>query len=270
MVPAEVVQSLALVTEALQAPVVLIGGWAVRCRLLMARSASRPTDDLDILLVTTARPARAALEAVNAVQSDPSHPCRLDGLPLLVDVPADELPSGVAPGRPGRVDERIEDPDGLNLLVPPFGGLLARSAEPMRLLATDEEAKPSSSFPWRGHCWRPRRRTSPWSSGLRRARQRRRGHRPAHRRIRHPGTARRSRPRNPGRAGRPPPPPPPARRRRDQRSSPCVRPHPRRRSPTDHHRPAERRTRLRRPDEAHHPSERHPGIAVRVLRTVGL
>lgn len=150
VVPAEVVQSLAMVTESLQAPVVLIGGWAVRCRLLMARSASRPTDDLDILLVTASRPARAALEAINAVQSDPSHPCRLDGLPLLVDVLADESPSGVAPGRPGRLDGRIEDPDGLNLLVPPFGGLLARSAEPMRLLATDEESETVVLLPLAG------------------------------------------------------------------------------------------------------------------------
>lgn len=113
----------------------LVGGWAVRCRLRMARAAVRATEDLDLLLREDARPARAALAAVNAAQADPAHPCRLEGLPLLVDLLADDLPNGVEVARPGRVDERIEDPDGLVLLVPPFGRLLARSAEWVRLVS---------------------------------------------------------------------------------------------------------------------------------------
>jgi len=138
VVASEVVESLVAVTSALGVPVVLVGGWAVRCRLLMASSESRPTDDLDVLLRADARPARAALAAVHAVQSDPLHPCRLEGLPLLVDVLADDLPAGVPVARPGRVDERVVDPDGLNLLVPPFAELLARSAAPMRIVTTGD------------------------------------------------------------------------------------------------------------------------------------
>lgn len=61
-----------------------------------------------------------------------------EGLPLLVDLLADDLPEGVEVARPGRVDERIEDPDGLVLLVPPFGRLLARSAEWVRLVSEAE------------------------------------------------------------------------------------------------------------------------------------
>lgn len=133
--PDAVVASLRAVVDALPGGVVLVGGWAVRCRLRMARAAVRPTEDLDLLLRGDARPARDALAAVNAIQSDPDHPCRLEGLPLLVDLLAEDLPDGVDVARPGRVDERIEDPDGLVLLVPPFGRLLARSAEWVRLVS---------------------------------------------------------------------------------------------------------------------------------------
>lgn len=136
--PDDVVGSLRAVVDALPAGVVLVGGWAVRCRLRMARAAVRATEDLDLLLRDDARPARAALASVNAVQADPAHPCRLEGLPLLVDLLADDLPEGVEVARPGRVDERIEDPDGLVLLVPPFGRLLARSAEWVRLVSEAE------------------------------------------------------------------------------------------------------------------------------------
>lgn len=131
--PDAVVASLRTVVDALPGGVVLVGGWAVRCRLRMARAAVRATEDLDVLLGGDARPARDALAAVDAIQKDPGHPCRLEGLPLLVDLLADDLPNGVDVARPGRVDERIEDPDGLVLLVPPFGKLLARSAEWVRL-----------------------------------------------------------------------------------------------------------------------------------------
>lgn len=133
--PDAVVASLRIVVDALPGGVVLVGGWAVRCRLRMARAAVRPTEDLDLLLRGDARPARDALAAVDAIQADPEHPCRLEGLPLLVDLLADDLPDGVDGARPGRVDERIEDPDGLVLLVPPFGLLLARSAELVRLVS---------------------------------------------------------------------------------------------------------------------------------------
>lgn len=138
VVPDVVVATLIDITKAIGVEVVLVGGWAVRCRLQMAKSQARPTDDLDVLLGAHARPARTTLEAIGAVQSDPSHPCRLEGLPLLVDLLADDLPEGAATG-PGRRDDRVEDPDGLRLLVPPFAGLLVRTAEPVRLLAGDDD-----------------------------------------------------------------------------------------------------------------------------------
>src|SRR5439155_15108470 len=77
--PAPVVATLAALIDALGAPVTVVGGWAVTCRLRMARSQARPTEDLDVLLGLAARPARIALEAVAAVQDDPAHPCRLSG-----------------------------------------------------------------------------------------------------------------------------------------------------------------------------------------------
>lgn len=139
VLPGDVVTSLVEITEAIGTPVVLVGGWAVRCRLQMARSEARPTDDLDVLLGVHARPARAALEAIGAVQSDPAHPCRLQGLPLLVDLLADDVPDAITPVAPGRRDLRVEDADGLQLLVPPFAELLVRTAEPVRLTAVDRE-----------------------------------------------------------------------------------------------------------------------------------
>lgn len=129
VVPGDVSTTLAMIIAAVGSEVVVVGGWAVSCRLRMARMAARPTEDLDLLLGEGARPARAALEALSAVQSDPRHDCRLEGLPLLVD-----LLAACPLDHPGRGDAVIEDADGLKLLVPPFGALLARSAEPMRLL----------------------------------------------------------------------------------------------------------------------------------------
>src|SRR5207245_1664023 len=49
-VPAPVVATLAALVDALGAPVTVVGGWAVTCRLRMARSQVRPTEDLDVLL----------------------------------------------------------------------------------------------------------------------------------------------------------------------------------------------------------------------------
>lgn len=135
-VPIDVVTSLATISDVVGAPVVLVGGWAVRCRLQMARSDARPTDDLDLLFGSHLRPAGSALEAIGVVQSDPSHPCRLTGLPLVVDLLADDVPDGVAVG-PGRRDQVVEDPDGLRLLIPPFAELLVRSAEAIRLVVKD-------------------------------------------------------------------------------------------------------------------------------------
>ena len=135
-VPGDIVASVASISRAVGAPTVLVGGWAVRCRLQMARSDARPTDDLDLLLGADVRPAGAALEAIGAVQPDPSPPCRLAGLPLLVDLLADDVPEAVASGR-GRTDEVVEDPDGLRLLVPPFAELLARTAEEVQLVSLD-------------------------------------------------------------------------------------------------------------------------------------
>ncbi len=78
--PDAVVGSLRAVVDALPGGVVLVGGWVVRCRLRMARAAVRPTEDLDLLLRGDARPARDSLAAVDAIQSDPDHPCRLEGI----------------------------------------------------------------------------------------------------------------------------------------------------------------------------------------------
>lgn len=123
-VPGEVVDTIAGLRDAV-GPVVLVGGWAVHCRLAMGRSRARPTSDVDVLLGAESRPARAALEAAAAVQDDPSHPCRLSGLPLLVDLLAD-----------GPDDAVVVDDDGLSLLVPPFAGLLGRAWEDVVLDAS--------------------------------------------------------------------------------------------------------------------------------------
>jgi hypothetical protein len=136
-VPGAVVATLDRLHQALPSPTVLVGGWAVRCRLQMARSQARPTDDVDVVLPASVRPARAALDAIEAVQADPQHPCRLKGLPLLVDLLAEDVPTGVATEHPGRVDERVTDPDGLELLVPPFARLLTRTSEPVALTTAD-------------------------------------------------------------------------------------------------------------------------------------
>jgi hypothetical protein len=116
----------------------------------MARSQARPTDDLDLVVPASARPARALLDAIDTAQDDPTHPCRLRGLPLLVDLLADDIPSGLAPEHPGRVDERFADPDGLELLVPPFARLLSRSATPVRLATSGGELDAEVLLPLAG------------------------------------------------------------------------------------------------------------------------
>lgn len=121
-----VVASLVTLTSAVGTPVTLVGGWAVAARLRMARVQGRPTEDLDILLSASARPAAAALRAIKAVQDDETHPCRLTGLPLMVDLLADTTSHSVVPAGD---DDLIVDEDGLRLLVPPMAGLLTRSSE---------------------------------------------------------------------------------------------------------------------------------------------
>lgn len=118
-VPEEVAETLARLTEAV-GQVVLVGGWAVQCRLKMARRQIRPTSDVDVILGPEARPARSALEGASAIQDDPKHPCRISGLPLLVDLLA-ERPDDAVVGR----DDTVVDGDGLRLHV----GLELRPAE---------------------------------------------------------------------------------------------------------------------------------------------
>lgn len=125
VVPAPVVSTVAALTAAVGSDVVLAGGWAVACRLRMARTTTRPTEDVDIVLGPRARPARRALEAASVTQLDPRHPCRLVGLPLWVDLLGTD-PTSDLPGGDGAL---VVDPDGLRLLTPPFADLLVRSAE---------------------------------------------------------------------------------------------------------------------------------------------
>ena len=124
-VPEEVVDTVTRL-RGVVTDIVMVGGWAVHCRLAMGRSRSRPTSDLDVILGPDSRPARAALEAIAAVQDDPGHPCRVSGLPLLVDLLSAE-------GDAAR--EVVVDEDGLALLIPPFASLLERTAESIVLEA---------------------------------------------------------------------------------------------------------------------------------------
>lgn len=134
-VPEPVADTLARLTAAV-GEVVLVGGWAVQCRLKMARREIRPTADVDVILGPESRPARAALEAASAIQDDPTHPCRISGLPLLVDLLAEGPADAVV-----ATDESLTDADGLRLLVPPFAGLLARTTETLRLEGETSEAE---------------------------------------------------------------------------------------------------------------------------------
>lgn len=129
VVPNQVVSTIAAMAAALGEDIVLAGGWAIACRLRMARTTTRPTEDIDIVLGPASRPARRALEAASAAQDDPRHPCRLVGLPLWVDLLGTD-PEAHVPGGDGAL---VTDPDGLRLLTPPFADLLVRSAEPVVL-----------------------------------------------------------------------------------------------------------------------------------------
>lgn len=140
----DVIATLAPLTRVLAAPVVLGGGWAVHCRLRMARSASRPTEDLDLILSRGLRPAGAALAAVGTVQDDPAHPCRLSGLPLLVDLLADGEWDPIAPV------EIVVDEDDVALLIPPLAALLVRTSERVTLCNTGDDARVSVGLPTAG------------------------------------------------------------------------------------------------------------------------
>lgn len=142
VVPHDVVTCVALLTEAVAEPITMVGGWAVGMRLRMARADGRPTEDLDVLLASSARPAAAALRAVDAVQSDPQHPCRLAGLPLLVDLLADGDPDHVLTVLGNDV---ITDPDGLRLLIPPMARLLSAASEEVVLESLEDAGTRAST-----------------------------------------------------------------------------------------------------------------------------
>jgi hypothetical protein len=133
-VPAEVVSTLSALVDALSEPVVLVGGWAVACRLRMARTDNRPTEDVDAMLRMTGRPHKAALDAIDAIQRDAAHPCRLSGptLALSVDLLADRPADVVGAIGRGTGDE-VVSVGGLQLLVPPCAALLARTSVEVRL-----------------------------------------------------------------------------------------------------------------------------------------
>lgn len=137
--PDVVVRCLSSLLDAIGQPVILAGGWAVRCRLRMARVEGRPTEDLDIFLSHDLRPAREALAGIDAVQADPVHPCRLIGLPLVVDLLAARDEAAVA--GTGPPDELITDPDGLQMLVPPFARTLVSSVDEVTLAAREESVR---------------------------------------------------------------------------------------------------------------------------------
>lgn len=146
VVPDEVAETLSALAGVLRGSIVLVGGWAVTCRLRMARTVARPTSDVDVLLMTDSRPARAALERLAMVQVDDAHPCRLTGLPLAVDLlAADAAEQDLA--TPARVDRQVTDTDGLRLLVPPFGELLARTADAVTVEGASGAARTAVSLP---------------------------------------------------------------------------------------------------------------------------
>lgn len=136
LVPDAVAAVLRRLDEALTGRVILAGGWGVHCLLAIAGRSARPTEDVDVALSRGLRPARAALEAINALQDDPSHAARLAGLPLLVDLLADDAEEAIKV-EPGLV----EDPDGLSLMVPPFADLFAAGARLVLLKGRSDGAE---------------------------------------------------------------------------------------------------------------------------------
>lgn len=93
-VPDLVVTTIGPLSHVHDGPVTLVGGWAVACRLRMARRTNRPTEDVDAMVTTFPRPTPSALLSIGAIQDDPKHPCRVSGLPLLVDLLADRVAEG--------------------------------------------------------------------------------------------------------------------------------------------------------------------------------
>lgn len=137
-VPKAIAECLGQLVAALGGPVTLVGGWAVTSRLRMAQSRGRPTEDVDVVLGEHLRPAAAALAAISAVQDDPEHPCRLAGLPVLVDLLAEGPANALVPAH--LADRAVTDADGLRLLVPPFARLLCATAEQVRFEAEGQSA----------------------------------------------------------------------------------------------------------------------------------
>jgi hypothetical protein len=129
-VPRVIVDVLESLSRAVGSPVMLAGGWAVHCRLMLASARARPTEDIDVALRKDMRPAKEALAAINAIQDDPIHPARLSGFPLIVDLLADDLDEAL------RLEPSlVKDADGLQMMVPPFADLLALNAEHVELHA---------------------------------------------------------------------------------------------------------------------------------------
>lgn len=129
-VPRLIVDVLDSLNHAVGTPVMLAGGWAVHCRLLMAHTRARPTEDIDVALRKDMRPAKAALEAIDAIQDDPKHLARLSGFPLIVDLLADDIEEALK-----LEPSLVRDPDGLQLMVPPFADLLFVNADLITLYA---------------------------------------------------------------------------------------------------------------------------------------
>lgn len=123
IVPDVVADVLRRLNEALSVNVILAGGWAVHVSLVLAGRSARPTEDIDVTLRQEMRPARSSLAAIDALQNDPTHAARLTGLPLVVDLLADDSEEAmkVEPGI-------VRDDDGLKLMVPPFADLFANRA----------------------------------------------------------------------------------------------------------------------------------------------
>lgn len=125
-----VLSTLSQLREALGHPVILVGGRAVQCRLRLARHDTRVTIDIDVMVASELRPARAALATISASQSDPEHPCRLLGAGLDVDLLANDRDEAQR-----RDPGQIVDDDGLVLLVPPFADALVCDPELFTLAA---------------------------------------------------------------------------------------------------------------------------------------
>ena len=118
--------------------IVLIGGWAVKVRLAEYEGQARPTQDIDALLHSAARPARESLSEAGASQDDPNHSARLSGLPMSVDLLTAHPDSGQRPIPNGHdIPNVVTDPDQLHLAVPSMAHLLASCHSPIELQAQD-------------------------------------------------------------------------------------------------------------------------------------